>query len=88
MELVTPIINKDITGHGPNVVSRVEDTIKLLGKENILNCAIILSHKDGSISSCYANNQGIYQMIGALEVLKQRFINEEIEALEDTDLQQ
>ena len=60
---------------GENVKKRIEDTLKLAKENGAINIAITMVTSTGDTIDCWANDNEVYKMIGALECLKLDFIN-------------
>ena len=61
------------------VVQRLEEVLELAKQGKAINCAVLLINDDETIQDGWANPNNPYAMVGALEALKQDFMNSNIE---------
>lgn len=64
---------------GENVVERIREVLEMAEAGEISNILILGTTTDGAVLSTVANNSDPFQMIGQMEVVKNRFINFSIE---------
>ena len=57
-----------------DVIESLERALEEAKKDNVVNCSIILLHKDSSITYSYSNHYLRFTMVGALEYLKSLII--------------
>jgi len=76
-------MNQDKTD--PTVIKSIEKCLELAKKGGVENCAIVMTHNDNTVSDVWANGKDPYLVIGALESLKQEFIDSTIEKREIDD---
>ena len=60
-----------------DVIESLERALEEAKKDNVVNCSIILLHKDSSITYSYSNHYLRFTMVGALEYLKTLIIGAE-----------
>ena len=60
-----------------DVIESLEIALEEAKKDNVVNCSIILLHKDSSITYSYSNHYLRFTMVGALEYLKTLIIGTE-----------
>lgn len=61
------------------VLSRLEDITKIAKESGAETIAITMTCADGTVVDCWYCNKDVYTLIGAMEALKQRFIDSKIE---------
>ena len=70
---------ESISKSDPRVIETLSKCLEVANEENVENCVIIMTHKDGSISDCWANGKDPFVMVGAMEMVKKEFMNNLIE---------
>jgi len=88
MKLIDTDSGKDdevvsINSSDPRVIRTLNNCLKVANEENVENCVVIMTHKDGSISDCWANGKDPFVMVGALEMVKREFMDSLIESRDD-----
>ena len=61
------------------VLDRLEDITKIAKESGAETIAITMTCADGTVVDCWYCQKDVYTMIGAMEALKQRFINSKID---------
>jgi hypothetical protein len=69
--------------NGAHVDKVVQDTLELSDTGEILNIAVIVLTRDGKVHDVMANNNEVFKMIGALEVIKSDTIENCLESIPD-----
>lgn len=74
---VVPI--KSAQQSGANVIKRLEEALEMAKQGKIENCVIVMTGFNGDIIDCWANGNSPYVMSGAIETIKQEFMDAHIE---------
>lgn len=76
---VVSLTEKREVPHDPEALARLEECLELAKEGGIDSFAITMVCNDGTVIDSFSCKRDVYTLIGAIEAIRQRFINKRIQ---------
>lgn len=82
-DTVVSLVEHKEVPHNPESLARLEECLQLAKEGGIESFALTMVCNDGTVVDSYSCQKDVYTLIGAIEAIRQRFINNRIQYLEE-----